>query len=267
MNDGFTSTREVEQLLEVPVLASLEKMDKSKLTKDGASIPIPFYQIHFPLSAFSESLRTLRSGILMSDVDRPAKIIQVTSSCPSEGKSTVAMSLAISAATSGQKVALVDADLRHPSTSNFFKLGEKKGLVDLLTGAASLNETMFRKDSFVIIPAGAKSLNPPDILGSERMKTLVSQLRENFDYVVIDTPPVGPVVDSVIVAGLADKTIFVIRWASTARDMVRTCMQKIGVQKRMGGVVMNLVVQGRARKYGSDIHYGGREYAKYYSEA
>ena len=266
MNVGFTTARDVEQLLEVPVLASVDKIDKSKLKKDGASIPVPFYQLHHPLSAFSESIRTLRSGILMSDVDRPPKIIQVTSSCPGEGKSTIAMSLAISAAGSGQKVALVDADLRHPSTSKFFKLDQKKGLVDLLTGAVALGETMFRTDNFTIIPAGAKSLNPPDILGSERMRALVGQLREEFDYVVIDTPPVGPVVDSVIVAGLADKTIFVIRWASTARDMVQTCIQKVSAQKRVGGVAMNLVVQDRAKKYGSDVHYVGREYAKYYSE-
>ena len=266
MNVGFTTARDVEQLLEIPVLASIDKIDKSKLKKEGTTIPVSFYQLYHPLSAFSESIRTLRSGILMSDVDQPPKIIQVTSSCPEEGKSTIAVSLAISAATAKQKVALIDADLRHPSTSKFFKLDQKKGLVDLLTGAATLGETIFQTDNFVIIPAGAKSLNPPDILGSERMRGLIGQLREEFDYVVIDSPPVGPVVDSVIVAGLADKTIFVIRWASTARDMVQTCIQKISVQKRIAGVVMNLVVQDRAKKYGSDVHYGGREYAKYYSE-
>jgi capsular exopolysaccharide synthesis family protein len=177
------------------------------------------------------------------------------------------VSLAISAATAGQKVALVDADLRHPSMTMFFNFDQKKGLVDLLTGAASMGEAMFQRDNFVIIPAGAKSLNPPDILGSERMKTLIGQLRDNFDYVVIDTPPVGPVVDSVILAGLADKTIFVIQWASTARDLIQTCIQKLSVQKRLGGIVMNLVIHGRARKYGPEIHYGGREYAKYYSES
>jgi capsular exopolysaccharide synthesis family protein len=266
MNVGFATARDIEQSLEIPVLAAIDKIDRNKLKKDGANIPVPFYQIHYPLSAFSESIRTLRSGILMSDVDQPPKIIQVTSSCPGEGKSTIAVSLAISAAAGGQKVALVDADLRHPSTSKFFKLDQKKGLVDLLTGAAALDEIMFRSDRFAIIPAGAKSLNPPDILGSERMKGLVGRLRENFDYVVIDTPPVGPVVDSVIMAGLVDKTIFVVRWASTARDMVQTCIQKVSVQKRIGGVVMNLVVQDRAKKYGTD-GYGGREYAKYYSES
>jgi polysaccharide biosynthesis transport protein len=268
LNLGFTTARQVEELLEIPVLASVAKIDKSKLQKDGSTFPVPFYQIHYPLSAFSESIRTLRSGILMSDVDRPPKVIQVTSTSPSEGKSTIAMSLAISAASAGRKVALVDADLRHPATSRFFKAEQKKGLVDLLTGAAAMGDVItFKSEHLGIIPAGAKSLNPPDILGSERMKALVADLKESFDYVVIDTPPVGPVIDSVIVAGLADKTIFVVRWASTARDRVQTAIQKLSVQKRVGGIVLNFIVPDRAKKYGSDIYtYGGREYAKYYSE-
>jgi capsular exopolysaccharide synthesis family protein len=266
LNVGFTSVRQIEELLETPVLASVAKMDKGKLEKDGATFPIPFYQIHYPLSAFSESIRTLRSGILMSDVDTPPKVVHITSSCPSEGKSTIAVSLAISAASAGQKVVLVDADLRHPSTSRFFKMEQKKGLVDLLTGTAKFDDVLTAKsEKLAVIPAGAKSLNPPDILGSDRMRGLIEHLRENFDYVVIDTPPVGPVIDSVIVAGLADKTIFVVRWASTSRDLVHTSVQKLSVQKRLGGIVLNLVVAQRARKYGSD-NYGTREYAKYYSE-
>jgi capsular exopolysaccharide synthesis family protein len=268
LNVGFTNPRQIEQLCEVPVLASIEKMDKFKLQKDKATFPVPFYQIHYPLSAFSESLRTLRSGILMSDVDSPPKVIHITSSCPSEGKSTVAVSLAISATSSGQRVVLIDADLRHPSTTRFFNLEQKKGLVDLLTGAVSLGEVLTSKsEKLAIIPAGAKSLNPPDILGSERMRALIEHLREKFDYVVMDTPPVGPVIDSVIVAGLADKTVFVVRWASTSRDLVQTSIQKLSVQKRVGGIVLNLVVADRAKKYGADTYGYGREYARYYSEA
>jgi capsular exopolysaccharide synthesis family protein len=267
LNVGFTGARQIEQLLEMPVLASVAKIDKSKLEKDGATFALPFYQIHYPLSAFSESMRTLRSSILMSDVDAPPKVIHLTSSCPSEGKSTIAVSLAISAASAGQKVVLVDADLRHPSTSRFFKLDQKRGLVDLLTGAVGLGDALtFKSEKLAVIPAGAKSVNPPDLLGSDRMKGLVEQLRQNFDYVVIDTPPVGPVVDSVILAGLADKTIFVVRWASTARELVQTSVQKLSAQKRVGGVVLNLVVADRARKYGVDT-YGTREYSKYYSES
>jgi polysaccharide biosynthesis transport protein len=267
LKTGFTTPREVEEALGIPVLGSVRKMTKSQLVKDGKSIPVPFYQLHYPLSPFSEAMRSLRSGIHMSDVDRPAKIIQVTSARPSEGKTTIAISLAISAAFSGQKVVLLDADLRHPAASQFFKLEKEKGLVDLLVGAATIDDVLrFHKDlNLTVIPAGSKSLNPPDVLGSERMKVLVSHLRETFDYVVLDTPPVGPVVDPVIVANLADKTIFVIHWASTPRELVETSLQQVSTHKRVAGVVFNHVNKGQAMKYGGYHHYG-TSYDKYYSE-
>jgi succinoglycan biosynthesis transport protein ExoP len=199
-------------------------------------------------------------------VDQPPKIIQVTSARPGEGKTTTAISLAISAASSGMRVALVDADLRHPSTSRFFKLEREKGLVDLLTGAASPDDVVvFRKDlNLMVIPAGSKSLNPPDVLGSERMKALMSYLQQGFEYVVVDTPPVGPVVDATIVARLADKTIFVVQWGATPRELVASSVQQLAKQKRIGGVVLNFVNQDRAKKYGGEYYYG-RSYEKYYS--
>src|SRR5262249_53783479 len=184
---GFTAPREVEEALGIPVLASVRKIKKSDLVKDGKSVPVPFYQLHYPLSPFSEAMRTLRSSILMSDVDQPPKVIHVTSARPGEGKTTIAMSLAISAAFAGLKVVLVDGDLRHPATSRFFNLEKEKGLVDLLIGAASIDSVLrFHEDlKLTLLPAGSKSLNPPDVLGSDRMKGLISRLGETFAYVVL----------------------------------------------------------------------------------
>ena len=266
LKPGFTSSREVEDALGIPVLGSVRKMNKSQLVKDGKSILLPLYQLHYPLSPFSESMRTLRSGIHMSDVDRPPKVIHVTSSRPGEGKTTIAVSLAISAAfSSGLKVALLDADLRHPTASHFFKLDQEKGLVDLLVGAATVDDVLrFHKDlKLTVIPAGSKTLNPPDVLGSERMKALITHLRATFDYVVLDTPPVGPVVDPVIVSNLCDKTIFVVQWASTPRELVETSVQQISSHKRIAGVVFNYINQNRAKKYGGE-YYHGKYYEKYY---
>jgi capsular exopolysaccharide synthesis family protein len=264
---GFTSPREIEQALGIPVLASVRRLKKSELVKDGKIIAAPFYQIHQPLSPFGESMRTLRSSIHMSDVDQPPRVIHVTSALPGEGKTTIAISLAISAALAGLKVALVDADLRHPAVSRFFKLEKEIGLVDLLTGAGTADNALkFRKDlKLTIIPAGSKSLNAPDVLGSERMKALISYLKETFDFVVMDAPPVGPVVDAVILANLADKTIFVVEWASTPRDAVESSLKQVSTHKRVAGVVFNFVNQDRARKYGGDYYYG-QSYEKYYSE-
>jgi polysaccharide biosynthesis transport protein len=264
---GFTTPREVEEALGIPVLASVGQMNKRQLVKDGKNIPLPFYQMHYPLSPFSESMRTLRNSIHMSDVDQPPKVIHVTSARPGEGKTTIAVSLAISAAVAGLKVVLVDADLRHPAASRFFKLEQEKGLVDLLMGATTTDNVLrsYKDLKLMVIPAGSKSLNPPDVLGSERMKALISHLRETFDYVVLDTPPVGPVVDSVIVANLADKTIFVVQWASTPRELIETAIQQVSTHKRAAGVVFNSVNQDAAKKYGGH-YYHGKSYEKYYSE-
>ena len=264
---GFTTPHQVEEMLGIPVLASVRRMSKGELVKDGKSIVLPFYQLHHPLSPFSEAMRTLRSGIHMSDVDRPPKIIHVTSSRPGEGKSTIAISLAVSAASSGLKVALVDGDLRHPSTSHVFGLDRKAGLVDLLMGAKLPQDVMvFQKDlKLMVIGAGSKTLNPPDVLGSERMRLLVARLGEEFDYVVIDTPPVGPVIDPAIVARLADKTIFVVQWGSTPRELVVSSIQQLSSHKHVCGVVLNSVVQERAKKYGGEYYYS-KSYEKYYSE-
>jgi polysaccharide biosynthesis transport protein len=268
LNAGFTTPRQVEDAVGIPVLASVGRMDKSKLvSKDSKPFPLIFYHVHYPLSAFSEAIRTLRSGIHMSDVDRPPKIIHVTSSRPGEGKTTIAISLAISASSAGLKVALVDADLRHPSASRFFKLEQEKGLVDLLIGATTFEKVLrFQNDlKLMVIPAGSKTLNPPDVLGSERMKVLISHLAETFDYIVLDTPPVGPVMDPVIVANLADKTIFVVQWASTPRELVETSVRQVSAHKRVAGIVLNSVNQDRAKKYGGEYYYG-KSYERYYSE-
>jgi polysaccharide biosynthesis transport protein len=264
---GFNTPSEVEEALGIPVLASVRRIGKNQLVKDGKPIQLPFYPTHYPLSPFSEALRTLRSGIHMSDVDKPPKIIHVTSARPGEGKSTIAISLAISAASSGLKVALLDADLRHPSTSHFFGLDQKKGLVDLLMGAARPEEVLISpKDiKVVVMPAGSKTLNPPDVLGSERMRLLISALEQQFDYIVIDTPPVGPVIDPAIVAKLADKTIFVVQWGATPRELVTSSVRQLSNHKRVCGVVLNHVVQDRAKKYGGEYYYG-KSYEKYYSE-
>ena len=263
---GFTSSRDVEHALGIPVLASVRRLKKSELMKDGKAIPIPFYQIHQPLSPFSESIRTLRSSIHMSDVDQPPKVIHVTSALPGEGKTTVAVSFAISAAFAGLKVVLVDADLRHPAASRFFKLEQEKGLVDLLTGAGAVDKVLrfYKELKLTIIPAGSKSLNPSDLLCSERMKALIAHLKETFDYVVVDTPPVGPVVDAVIVANLADRTILIVKWGSTSREVVETSLKQTSTQKRVAGIVFNLVNQDSARKYGGEYSYG-KSFEKYYS--
>ena len=124
---GFTSPREVEEALGIPVLASVRHMKKSELVKDRKSVSVPFYQMHYPLSPFSEAMRTLRSSIHMSDVDQPPKVIHVTSARPGEGKTTIAASLAISAALGGQKVVLSMQIFVAPQYRGFSSLKKRRG--------------------------------------------------------------------------------------------------------------------------------------------
>src|SRR5439155_23928746 len=159
------------------------------------------------LARFSEAIRGLRSGIQMTDVDHPPKVLQIASAVPKEGKTTVALAMARSAALTKARVLFIDADLRHPSASRMFDLGKQPGLVELLLGQAGVEDAarFEEKVGHWILPAGGNTQTPSDLLGSARMKSLVMGLREEFDLIVIDSPPVGPVIDPIVVSQLVDK--------------------------------------------------------------
>jgi succinoglycan biosynthesis transport protein ExoP len=271
LNAGFTTPKEVEDLLELPLLSSVATMGAGELTVFGKPIQIPQYPLVKPLSRFSESIRAIRSGVQMSDVDSPPKVIQVTSTVPGEGKTTIALSIAASAAASGLRVLFVDADLRRPSASTSLGARNEFGLVDLLLGqsdpqtAIKFNET-FR---FWSLAAGAKTQSPTDLLSSDRMKSFVAGFRKSFDLVLIDSPPIGPVIDPVVIAQMADKIVYVVRWASTAREMVKHSIDKVMGDKKVAGIVFNQVNDRQAAKYGKhaySYYYSSRYYRNYYAE-
>jgi len=271
LNAGFTTPAQVEEILELPLLASISKVESRDLIVDGNLLTIPEFPLAKPLSRLSESFRSLRSSIQMSDVDHPPKVLQITSVLPSEGKTTIGLTIAASATQSGLRVLLIDADLRHPSASRYFKAEKNVGLVEYLIGEAELQKVMLvdEKLGIWVLPAGGRTQNPMDLLGSERFRALILALREKFDLLIIDTPPLGPVIDPVIVSAVSDKIVFVVRWGSTARDLVASTMRRLPGQKKVAGVVFNYVVDAEAQKYGKYVygnHYGIREYRKYYSE-
>jgi polysaccharide biosynthesis transport protein len=271
LNAGFTTPRQIEDTLDLPLLASISRFEFKELVLDGASLTIPEFPLVKPLSRFSEAIRSLRSAIQMSDVDHPPKVLQFTSTIPSEGKTTLALAYAASGAQSGLKVLIIDGDLRHPSTSRYLGSDKELGLVEYLVGDADLPSVLRYSEKLRgwYLSAGGKTQNPPDLLASERFKSLVGTLREEFDLVIIDTPPMGPVIDPLIVSQLVDKMIFVVRWASTARELVAHSIERLSGRKKVAGVVFNHVVDSQAKKYGKyayNYYYGGRYYKKYYTE-
>ena len=264
LNAGFSSPREIEEKVGLPVLGSVPLLREMDRTINGAIVDPASYTYPKPLSRYAESIRALRMGIQMSDVDNPAKVVLVTSTVPGEGKSTISTSLAFSALKGNQRVVIIDADLRHPSTTKFFGLEKNSGLVDFLTGSTPLEQIWVNVNGLIVILAGSKSQNPPDLLASGRMKGLVEQLREYFDYIVMDTPPVCPEIDAQVAMQLADKVVYVVRWQSTTREVVVQTLGNLDTQRKVAGIVLSLVDETKTPRYGPYSYYSGEYYKKYY---
>ena len=271
LNSGFTTPKEIENLLEVPLLSSIPTLSDAARTANGKTVPIPQLPIAKPLGPFSESIRAVRTGIQMSNVDHPPSTVQVTSTVPGEGKTTIALSIAASTAASGLRVLYIDADLRRPSGSSILTTKRDVGLVDLLLGQTDIQAAIKLSDDFKFwyLPAGSRTQSPMDLLGSDRMKSLMESFRKSFDFIIVDSPPLGPVVDAIVISHLVDKVVYVVRWSATPREMVRHSIEKLVADKKVAGVVFNQVNARRAQKYGKHAYshyYGSRYYRNYYVE-
>lgn len=187
--------------------------------------------------------KTLLANIRFASVDRPVKSIVLTSSVPNEGKSTVAYNLAQAIASSGKRTLIVECDMRRRSLADMVGARARHGIYAVLSGQVELDEALvatshrnlFFLDSEPHIP------NPADILSSQRFRKLVSQMESDFDYVVIDTPPVGTFVDAAIIAALADATALVVRERFVKRAELQNAYDQLKkADANVIGVIMNM---------------------------
>jgi len=196
-----------------------------------------------PRSDVAESYRALRTSILLSASGAPPKVILVTSALPQEGKTTTSINTAIVLAQNGAKVLLVDADMRRPSVHRVFGVNSKVGLSTLLAGSTSFEEsTLTSSDvpNLTLLPAGPQPPQPAELLHSESMKRSLTQWREQYDHIVIDSPPALSVTDSVLLSVQADTVVLVIRAASTRKAALRRACDLLGqVNAQVMGFVMN----------------------------
>ncbi len=206
-----------------------------------------------PKSPISEAYRVLRTNIQYSSIDKPIKTILVTSSGPSEGKTTTIANMAITFAQSGSKVLLIDADLRKPRVHKIFGIFNRNGLSNLLATHGKISDFVCSTDipNLSILSCGTIPPNPSELLASNSMKTFISDMRESFDMVLIDAPPVGAVTDAAILATVVDGTVIVASSgivATYALERAKELLDKVNA--RIIGVVLNRMKKSLDQNYG-----------------
>lgn len=207
-----------------------------------------------------EELRIMRTNLQFVDVDKPPSMIVVTSAVASEGKTTLACNLAITLAQSNLRVCLVEADMRRPTAASYLGIDGTVGLSNVLAGQFEIDEVLvpWHRGLLTFLPAGTTPPDPSKLLGSHNMTVLLSELRERFDFVIIDAPPILPVTDAVILAHATDGAVFVCRYGHTKRDQVAKALEDLAtVKARLIGTVLTFVppknqreLRGHAYAYG-----------------
>ena len=222
-----------------------------------------------PRSPISEAYRSLRTGVAFSSLDRPHKVLVFTSALPGDGKSTSSANLAITMVQQGQRVLLVDADMRKGVLHEVFAELRTPGLSDVLLGDVDLTEAVRRVDlgesgELEFLASGTLPPNPAELVGSERAKRLLAQLEELYDVVILDAPPLNLVTDAALLGSYADGVVVVARSGVTDRGAVSYAFEQLAaVRATVLGLVLNDIDVRKDRYYGS---YGLASYEKYASE-
>ncbi|GHA27726.1 lipopolysaccharide biosynthesis protein [Oceanisphaera arctica] len=254
LNNTFKGTADIENKLNLPVLGILPLL-KGKVGNVARQFKLGKDK------AFAESVRTIRTGLVLSGMDNPYKVTVVTSSVPGEGKSSVSSNLA-QALGQMEKVLLMDADMRRPTVAKNYEFAVgTPGLANLIAGTAALKDCIQQVDGIDVMPAGMVPPNPLELLSSDRFTTALAQLSEQYDRIIIDSAPTQAVSDALVLAQHANAVIYVVKSESTAIPHVKAGIGKLlQLGAPVKGVVLNQLDVKKAAKYG--YSYGG--YYDYY---
>ena len=213
-------------------------------------------------SAIAEAFRKLRTNLQFLSVDNPPRVIVVTSSMPSEGKSTSAINLALALAEADHNVLLVDGDMRRPSLHKYLDLVGQVGFSTVLSGAVAL-ETALQKTRFpglTVLTSGAVPPNPSELLGSQSARKLLVELRNQFDYVIVDSTPLLAVTDAAILSAGADGVLIIARYGHTKREqLIHSVANLESVGAPLLGAVFTMMPNKRNSSYSYSYTYYGEE--------
>jgi polysaccharide biosynthesis transport protein len=248
---------------------SADNGSKRGLIVTGTKEPVELVTQSRPQSQMAESYRALRTSLLLTTLGAPPKTILITSALPREGKTTTSINTAVVLAQKGTRVLLIDADLRRPSIHKALGLGSRVGLSNVLTGGATLQQATIRSSvlpNLYILPAGTPPPNPAELMASAQMLDLLAELREQYDHVIVDTPPTLSVTDAVVLSTRVDAVVLVIRSAQTTKPALRRSRDILAqVNARVAGVLLNAVDLDSADYY-YYYEYQGKYGQRYYDE-
>jgi exopolysaccharide transport family protein len=267
LDGGFRTGEQIERLTGRPLIGMIPGLNRSTL---GKLMPARF-AIEKMTSAYAEALRSAYTAMTLGTLDRPPRVIMVTSSLPGEGKSTFACSLAglVARANADKKILVMDCDLRRSSVAGTLNVQRTEGTLDeYLAGTKSLDEVIGRDDQSGVYYVLARSNTPnsAEILDSNAMHSFIAALSNQFDLIFLDTPPLMAVADALVTARLSDYILFLVRWERTPREIAINALRLFRDLPKSIGVVLVQVDVRRHSKYGyGDYGYYYSKYKDYYS--
>lgn len=267
---SFRKPEDIIREFGVPIIGHVPFMNDKRLSSvpRDSGLDRTVVTVHLPRSRPSEAYRSVRTAVCFSAMGGTHKLIQVTSPAAGDGKSTLAINLAVTMAQSGKKTVLVESDFRRPKVHKLTGVSNKVGIVDVLRGDVELSDAL--QDSgvpdFVVLPCGSRPKNPSELLSRPEYERLLQVLREKFDIVIIDTPPVLAVTDPCSVAPRVDGVIICMRLSRHTRELGRRTLDQLReVGAGLAGIVINGVEERDAYGYGSYRYSDYRYYYKNYN--
>lgn len=254
LDNSIKQPKDIQERFGLTVLGAIELLKEKNKT-------IEAYVRDNPLSPIAESYRLVRTNLLLSAADRPPGKILVSSMNPQEGKSSTTINIGRVLAQSSNRVLIIDCDLRRPRMNDILEVEHEKGLSSYLAGHdGEINIVDLPIEKISFIPSGPIPPNPAELLGSQRMKKLMDKLSERFDFVILDSPPILSVTDSLTLSKFVDGTIVVVRSGKTTVEMLGNGLQKlVDVNAKILGIVLNCV----KREGVENFYYG---YNSYYAK-
>jgi len=266
MDVNLKTITEIEQGLGFPLLAAIPAVKTQEI---GPEMFVDHATVAqgASWSRIAEALREMRTSILLSSPGSPPKVIMIASSRPSEGKSSVATLFAITLALAGSKVLVIDSDLRRSTVHLRFHVGRQKGLSSALSGKSTLQESIVewpKMPNLHIMASGPMPPLPSELLGSKQMEDVITALRLDYDFIILDTPPVLVVTDAQLISRVADAIILLVRYGTVQRHVAQ---RSIDLLERSGAHFLGVVINAVDLKAPEYSEYYGRKYSDYYGEA